>query len=260
MEEVNEKRPKWICFKNFLLLLNCPKTQEGLAIGLQNYIQKDPGFEINNQRCEELSKKHFPVMLQDIRMFDIVDPNYWKALFYGVLAFLALETIVFFIYQFLYNFPFFIAIAAITIGLMLVIIFFLVKKYYSQIENPLKPDNYSWPVLLISSGLIALNFVLVWNTGWKDSPFLPAFFFTVITVVTAPRENSNIIYVLTAVSMLAIITPYLIGYFFVVSTKQDDYGYLSIIINLITLIFTVGLVIVSRYHSSNKVINNQRNE
>lgn len=252
-----DNRPKWICFKNFLLALNCKKIQDKLALELHNYIPEISGYKKNQKECKELSKRHFPLMLDDLRIFNIVDTKYWKVLFCGVIAFLFIEIAVFFWYELEYEFPFFKNVAFIIISLLIVIIVFLVLKFVSLINKPLRFTSYSIPVFIVSLGLIVLNFVLINNTGWTNSPFLPAFFFIVITITTAPRENSKTVIWLTGISLVFIIAPYIIDHMFTISHIQVDYGNLSVIINILTLIFTVGIASIARHFSSQKIIKKQ---
>lgn len=252
-----DNRPKWICFKNFLLVLNCKKIQDKLALELHNYIPEISGYKKNQKECKELSKRHFPLMLDDLRIFNIVDTNYWKVLFCGVIAFLFIEIVIFFWYELEYKFPFFTDVAIIITLLLLIIIVFLALKFISLINKPLRLTSYSVPVFIVSLGLIVLNFVLINNTGWTNSPFLPAFFFIVITITTAPRENSKTVKWLTFISFVFMILPYVIDYMFIISHKRVDYGNLSVIINILTLFFTVGITTIARHFSSQKIINQQ---
>lgn len=249
-------RPLWINITNFIGLLNCPSQQEDLAKKFAaTYWNKKYGFETDSQ--EEDSKKYFPVLLRDLRIYDITDDKYWSISFIGVQLFLLVEAMIFLFS----DFKVFTHVALFMIILAVIISLFSVICNLLELEQKWKINVHTWQAIIISCGLLIINYILITKTGWRQSPFLPAFTFVALTIITAPRENSKIIIILSLFAMTFILFPYTSEYIFTVDLNQNisasfinKYDSLSRAINIVTLVFSVLIVIANRFYSSQKVI------
>lgn len=273
----NDKKPIWMNISNFIELLNSQQTQAEIAKKISDrFVQKLPGHAIDLTECENLSKKHFPLFLNELRIFQITDKKYWFVSFTGVLLFLFTEIMIFLKYNLAFNN----LIQYILVSLLAFLIFyFIFMLAYSTFElenkikwNFVKSQFYTIPAMMASVGLIILHSVLIFYSGLASSPFLPAFFFINLTIITAPRENSVKIYILTMLAAVIISMPYLGGFnipiisslvnFNIPISPEDKKKFpeLSTLINCITLFYTIAITLTSRFWSSSKIIKNLKNE
>lgn len=250
-------KPSWINISNFISVLKHQDTQNVLSDKICKFSsKKDP---IVTESHEGDAKAFLPTLLCNLRMFDISDSKYWGVSFIGVTIFLLIESLIFLFN----NIKFVTYLGAIAIGIVILVGLYFAIFFFFLREIKMKNFFYTIPVILTSLGLIILNFLLILFTGWEQSPFLPAFLFTNLTIISAPRENSRTIYFLTAIAFFLLFIPYFtsggIDY-----TNADgsvpDFSELGKTINMLTLFFTVGIVVVSRSFSSKKILNKQENE
>ena len=244
-------KPKWINLTNFINVLKCKSTQEELSKKFCQYASKEDGVITNSH--EEDAKTFFPSFLCDLRMFDISDSKYWGASFIGVIIFLLIESLIF-----LSNdFPFVSLLGKLALGLVIVVLLYFAVFFFFLRDAKMKNLFFTLPVMFTSLGLILLNLFLIIFTGWLNSPFLPAFVFINLTIISAPRENSWPIYILTIIAFIILLSPYLLN--FNLSNDKNtknipDFSEVGKTINMLTLFFTVGIVVVSRSFSSKKII------
>lgn len=257
-----ENRPKWITFRNFLQLFNKPSVQECLASELAEFAPKETPEEyiLDTQKSKDITKKHCPILLDELRVYDSKDINYWLVSFSGVFVFLLFELM--YLIQFKLSFMDLIhymtwpLIGLLAFYLIYMIIALRLELFKREIQSKFLIKNFfTIPAIMLSLGLLVLQTTLIFYSGWDKSPFLPAFLFVNLTIITAPRENSKSIIVLTFLTLIIMLTPFI----FPNNNSIDQHDALqfdnfSETINISTLLFTVVIVFLSRFFSSYKFL------
>lgn len=213
------------------------------------------------------SHQWFPILVNKIRVSDLGSNNYWLVMFTIVGAFFLIELSLILSYaDFSQQVKY--LVFTLIFGLLLPVIIFLVLHvallYFDNETQPSFVPNVVWsklptlinviPVLWLAVGMILINFWLVAETGMRQSPFLPAFLTSVLTVIGLPRENSKTIYYLSlfaiGIGLFVCITPnYIPPQIFDLTLSQwgsDKNGGLPVAINLLTFLASALCSIILR--------------
>ena len=231
---------------------------------------------------ETEAKRCLPELLTGLRIVDIADHMYWLASFIGIFLFTFGEFIIFAVYfdfvsdnilaaeWFVWPLIFIVLLTfchSIYIGLHL-----LTPSAAMAIKSKLHiPVSYDWIAIIITILLLFLNFLLVLFSGLWASPFLPSLIYVAMTIISAPRENSKVIIWLSVITFLLVLAPILI--FPQITPLIDVLGSedfmnnvmgnaitketvdkIAVLVNTISLIFTVGMVILLRQINAKRIL------
>ena len=157
----------------------------------------------------------FPSLLARVRITDLKDNKYWLYMFMVCFVFIMLELGVITgsnvkseqLARLQSNIIYFLLIPTV--------IFVAISWFASMVAasgTKTLPRALLWcrpkylhlyPIIWLSIGMMGVNFWLIYQTGMRDSPFLPAFLATALTVIGLPRENSGTVVVLSIVAVAA---------------------------------------------------------
>lgn len=249
--------PKWRNTEAYIEALNHKNIKNSII----NFFCKEK-FPVESQIIhedneEEEAKHYLPLLMKNLRIFNISDYKYWNYSFTGVLIFLIIEAIIFF-----KNFQYFQKAyhVYIIIGCLLIfiIVCLLVFNYKTLKQTGDKNAKFKSPYTILavitSIGLIILNFYLISKSQWSESPFMPAFLFVSATIISAPRENSFFIILLTIITFLVVLWTFYAPTGINEITEFSDIKY----INISTIFCSIFLIIVLRKVGTKKILKDQK--
>ncbi|MBK8609386.1 MAG: hypothetical protein IPL84_05440 [Chitinophagaceae bacterium] len=254
MADIN--RPDWVNAREYTRTLNAPPVQQPIVEELSKKYDPTKHDGLRNGTAYNDAKTFLPSLMNDLRYFDIKSKPYWRVSLCGSLLFFLTEAFI------LYNFSYseskdiigLCLLLAFLIGLCLFLLLYINET--KSIPKFLRKINvstlYIIPVGLISLGMLGINLLLVSNSGWSSSPFMPALIFVSLSIIGAPRENSRTIYWLTLFAVLSVAYPYYHS-FNDETVAIFPNSKLSFYINVITFIFTTGMILLLRSYSSQKI-------
>ncbi|MBI3919440.1 MAG: hypothetical protein HY322_20800 [Betaproteobacteria bacterium] len=161
--------------------------------------EKPPKIEVPAAKAE--LDPLYPLLIHGLRITDLRDGGYWWTMILICLTFLVVELIAIIVFgtnsQKLLYLQMVVGGTLILPTMLLLIAYgFALWCWSSSQELPsymrwCKPSLlHALPVLYLAIGLMAVNFWLVAETGWRQSPFLPAFLAATLAVIGLPRDNS----------------------------------------------------------------------
>jgi len=248
--------PKWRNTDAYIEAINQTDTKVSIVNYLAcNKFTNRYGITHGTSAKEE-ADYFLPLLMKNLRIFNVSDFKYWYISFVGIFGFLILElTIFIYNWEHLRNL---LSIYILTFSLLLLIIIFLVFytfKVFSQIgdQNPKFKSPYPVLAVITSLGLVAINFILIAHSSWSKSPFMPAFLFVTVTIISAPRENSKLIILLTIVTLSAVVYTF----FAPLYSNEIDGSSFAKFINISTLLCSVSLRVMLRQVSTKKLTRDQ---
>ena len=248
-------RPDWINAHEYTQTLNTQPVQEPIAQELSKKYDPTKHDGLRKGTAYNDAKYFLPLIMDDLRYFDIKSRPYWLVSLCGSILFFLTEAIILFLFSYSKNKSIILLcfLLSVSVILCLIALVFMSSERPKYVRKIGISTFYIIPVALISLGLLAINLLLVADSGWSDSPFMPALIFVSLSIIGAPRENSKTIYCLTLFAALAVACPYYFSSLENGNTTVFHSSQLSIWINIATFVFTTAMILLLRSHSSEKI-------
>lgn len=216
----------------------------------------------DSECCDELNQ-YYPELVSQLRLHDLGNPAYWYCMLGISFLFLCCELV--FVRTAATDAKHIIhfqsAIIVCMIGLVLFLCLYSYAAYRLHVYNcmPRYLDRvprdlfHTAPVVWVSLYTVGLNYYIVSQTGFYNSPFLHALLASALVIISLPRENSKLV---ISVSLIA----FCLGLFGSLHTTYEfnsisDWGGEELAHKLImlTFIFSAVTAIVLRVIANYKI-------
>lgn len=166
--------------------------------------QQSTQASVTLRSAEDEIERFYPQLTGSLRITDLRDWRYWLTMI-GICAFFLVVELVVILSSGTNNDKLVLVQKVLAFGLLVPVFFLLIAYVWAtlscksggELPSALRWFRPKWlhmlPVLWLAVGLMIVNFWLVIETGWRQSPFLPAFLAAALTVIGLPRENSKLI-------------------------------------------------------------------
>lgn len=169
--------------------------------------------DLDATKASEQLQNHYPSLKGAIRISDLRDWKYWLTMMAVCVFFVFGELIAvmrasadtnnLLLLQQVIGWALVLPAVGLTLIYLVSVISYGTGETLWLLPKWFRPSwLHAVPVLWLALGLLAVNFWLVYQTGNRQSPFLPAFLAAALTVIGLPRENSKLILFLTICACL----------------------------------------------------------
>jgi len=200
-------RPQWRDAKALAAVLPTDQVSAEIQKAMLNRVQGEGAVQ---EKQQELNGR-FHCLLRDLRLQDLGSCWYWGVMLAFGFAYLIIELIVVIIAASTPTLALFQNLIVVCLtGLTVLLLLYIVVMIRLVTAGSLPPFLqrvppsffHATPVIWVSGFSLFLNFYIVFETGFSQSPYLTAFLASALIILSLPRENSFPVVVLGVAALV----------------------------------------------------------